>query len=355
MTTPKATESVAGHNPSPGVQYLTVSASEAGQRLDNFLQTKLKGAPKTLIYKIIRKGELRVNKGRKQAAYRLEAEDVVRVPPLKLDDPKDIKIPAPLIKKLEARILHEDDELIVINKPAGMAVHSGTGIDIGVIDILQAARPELEYLQLAHRLDRDTSGCLMLAKRRHYLRRLQDLLRDGEVDKHYQCLVVGHWNDAIRLKSNLSKGAIVGGERHVVSNPDGKFARTRFKPLEHRQIGKGQALTLLEARLDTGRTHQIRVQASEYGYPLVGDDKYGNREMNKLCKQHGLKRMFLHAQRLGFVCPETGERMEFAANLEPELREFLDGLGGAVRSARYVRSQEFKAKHKEQNQGKGRK
>ncbi|MBI5040064.1 MAG: 23S rRNA pseudouridine(955/2504/2580) synthase RluC [Gammaproteobacteria bacterium] len=309
---------------SPGVRMLDIGPEEAGQRIDNFLLRQLKGVPRSLIYRIVRSGEVRVNSGRIKAEYRLKAGDRVRVPPVRTAAP----VPqggggTGAGNRLEQRILYEDERLIVVDKPAGMAVHGGSGLSFGVIEALRAARPEAHSLELVHRLDRDTSGCLLIAKKRSELRMLHALLREGQVDKHYLALVRGRWNLGTRvIHAPLAKNQLRGGERIVTVDAEaGKAADSRFKPVEiHAQA------SLMEVALGTGRTHQIRVHAAHVGFPLAGDEKYGDADFNKQMREQGLRRLFLHAHSIGFTDPTSGRTIEVSAPLPADLREVLDRL-----------------------------
>ena len=292
-------------SPSTGVQLLDVPADYAGQRIDNFLRTQLKGAPKTLIYRILRKGEVRVNKGRIKPDYRLQAGDQIRVPPLRLSEPGE---PAPLAKglleRLEESIVHEDKALIVINKPAGIAVHGGSGLTGGVIEVFRQLRPEARDIELVHRLDRDTSGLLMIAKKRGMLRFLHEALRGDGVDKRYHALVRGHWPAAKKkINAPLLKNTLRSGERMVEVNDEGKEALTEFRVLRR----YGEFATLVEARPVTGRTHQIRVHARHAGHAIAGDPKYGDEDFSQEIRELGGKRLFLHSASLVIPLPEGGE------------------------------------------------
>ncbi|SEP26116.1 23S rRNA pseudouridine(955/2504/2580) synthase RluC [Pseudomonas sp. Snoq117.2] len=292
-------------SPSTGVQLLDVPADYAGQRIDNFLRTQLKGAPKTLIYRILRKGEVRVNKGRIKPDYRLQAGDQIRVPPLRLSEPGE---PAPLAKglleRLEESIVHEDKALIVINKPAGIAVHGGSGLTGGVIEVFRQLRPEARDIELVHRLDRDTSGLLMIAKKRSMLRFLHEALRGDGVNKRYHALVRGHWPAAKKkINAPLLKNTLRSGERMVEVNDEGKEALTEFRVLRR----YGEFATLVEARPVTGRTHQIRVHARHAGHAIAGDPKYGDEDFSQEIRELGGKRLFLHSASLVIPLPEGGE------------------------------------------------
>lgn len=295
-------------NPTPptsGVQLLEVAPELAGQRIDNFLRTQLKGVPKTLIYRILRKGEVRVNKGRIKPEYKLQAGDVVRVPPLRLSERDE---PAPLaqglLERLEAAIVYEDKALIVLNKPAGIAVHGGSGLNYGVIEAFRQLRPEAKDLELVHRLDRDTSGLLMMAKKRSMLRHLHEALRGDGVDKRYLALVRGSWpSSRKRVSAPLLKNNLRSGERMVEVDPEGKEALTEFRVVRR----FGDFATLVEASPITGRTHQIRVHAKHAGHPIAGDPKYGDEDFTREIRTLGGKRLFLHAHSLVVPLPEGGE------------------------------------------------
>jgi len=308
------------------VAHVRVGADEAGQRLDNFLIARLKGIPRTRIYRMLRKGEVRVNKGRSAASYRLCAGDMVRIPPVRRVAPgAKATVGAGAREFLDRSVLFEDDRLIVLDKPSGMAVHGGSGLSFGVIEALRAARPDAPYLELVHRLDRETSGCLMIAKRRSYLRSMHALLREGRVEKRYLALVRGHWDLGTRLlEDSLKTHHREGGERHVKLDEGGKTAASRFSPVQ-----LFRTASLVEVELLTGRTHQIRVQAAGVGHPLAGDDKYGDPEFNRRARAMGLRRMFLHAHSLGYEDPVNGEWRSFSTPLPDDLRAVLDTLESA--------------------------
>ena len=313
------------------VHYHDVSADEAGQRIDNFLLARLKGAPRSLVYKVPRKGEVRVNKGRVKPTYRLVAGDRVRIPPVRL--PAEELKPAPSVeacRRVEEAIIYEDNSLLALDKPAGLAVHGGSGISFGLIELLRAARPDAPFLELVHRLDRDTSGCILVAKKRSALRDLHRQLRDGEVEKRYLVLLKGRWELGSKtIDAPLATHHRSGGERTVKVAESGKPARTAFRPVDF-----FKEATLLEASLETGRTHQIRVHAAWAGHPVAGDPRYGDQEFNAWCKQRGLTRMFLHAHALGFARPNSGEPELVSAPLDPQLARLLDTLASEVASAR---------------------
>ncbi|HEY5717026.1 MAG TPA: 23S rRNA pseudouridine(955/2504/2580) synthase RluC [Motiliproteus sp.] len=313
--------------PPAAVQWVEVDSEQAGQRIDNFLITFLKGAPKTLVYRIIRKGEVRVNKGRIQASYRIQSGDLIRVPPIRLAESKALPVPsASLSERIESAVLYEDERLLIINKPSGLAVHGGSGVSLGLIEALRQIRPQAKFLELVHRLDRDTSGCVMVAKRRSALKALHDDLRQGRVNKIYHALVVGRWpKHKVQEDAPLKKNELKSGERVVRADADGKPSLTKFKVL--RNLGE---VTLIEARPVTGRTHQIRVHTQVAGYPIVGDPKYGDDQINKLMKGKGFDRLFLHAAQLEFNLPGSGERMTVVAPLDPRLVAAVDTLGKQV-------------------------
>ena len=302
---------------------VTVDENSDGQRLDNFLMRQLKSVPKTHVYRIIRSGEVRINKGRAQADTRVHIGDVVRLPPVRVSDKIAEKLENPAPAR-EFPILMEDDHLIAIDKPAGVAVHGGSGVSFGVIEQLRRARPQAKFLELVHRLDRETSGILLVAKKRSALTNLQDQFRERETGKTYLALVVGAWpaNKKV-LDKPLVKFLLPGkdgmdGERRVrvasKDDPDGMKSVTLVKVAK-----RSEKFTLLEVTIKTGRTHQIRVHLASEGFPIAGDDKYGDFEVNKTLQKQGLKRMFLHAWRLQFSHPATGERVELLAELPQEL------------------------------------
>lgn len=304
----------------PAVRMLTVDEAYAGQRLDNFLITALKGAPRTLVYRIVRTGEVRVNKGRVKPDYRVQAGDIIRVPPIRMSEEKPAARPTTSLQKLLAgRIVHDEDHLLVVNKPAGLAVHGGSGISIGLIEALRALRPDqTAQLELVHRLDRDTSGLIMVTGHRGLLRALHGQLRDGQMDKRYVALLSGRLSGAQhRVDAPLLKVESPNGEAVVRVSRDGKVAITIFTVLE-----RFADATLVEAHLLTGRTHQIRVHAQHLGHPLVGDDKYGRDEVNARFKAKGLSRLFLHARDLRLTLP-SGKKL--ALHADPDA-DFASGL-----------------------------
>ena len=306
----------------PVVQWLDISAEQAGQRIDNFLLRFLKGVPKSRIYRLLRKGEVRVNKGRIKPEYRLKSGDQVRIPPVRVSESEPASPSGQSVQKLADAILYEDERLLVLDKPAGMAVHGGSGLSYGVIEALRVLRPQAPYLELVHRLDRDTSGCLLIAKRRSELRMLHELLREGEVDKRYLLLVQGDWSRGPhRVDAALRKNLLRGGERMVRVDEDGKTALTHFHFLE-----SYAGASLMEAELKTGRTHQIRVHATHAGHPLAGDDKYGDTDFNRRMRSLGLKRLFLHAHAVAFEDNERHRNIHVSAPLSADLRKLIQQL-----------------------------
>lgn len=299
----------------PAVRLLTIDQESAGQRVDNFLLRVCKGVPKSHIYKAIRGGEVRVNKGRVQADYRLESGDLVRVPPLRLPAPDEKRRVPPAVFP----VVYEDDAMLVIDKPSGVAVHGGSGVSFGVIEQLRAARSEARLLELAHRLDRETSGLLIIAKQRKALVALHDMFRESAGRKIYQALVVGDWvNDRQHIRKPLLKWLTADGERRVRVDAQGKAAHTIVTLLK--RFGR---YSLVEAELRTGRTHQIRVHLASCGHPIVGDDKYGPDEVREHFSALGFKRMFLHAGRLEIPHPLSREPMVFEAPLPPDCARIL--------------------------------
>jgi 23S rRNA pseudouridine955/2504/2580 synthase len=310
------------------VQHFEVSEEEAGQRLDNYVQRRLGAAvPRSRIYRVIRKGEVRVNGRRAGPELRLQRHDRIRIPPVRLAPPSSTGRPsADLAARIEQAIVHEDENLLVLNKPAGIAVHGGSGVSFGVIEALRAARPD-ESIELVHRLDRDTSGCLLIARRASALRELHALMRENAFEKRYLVLVKGKWNlGAKRIDVPLRTDTRVRGERTVAASASGKAAVSEFRPVQF----FGRMATLMEVTLHTGRTHQIRVHAVHAGHPVAGDDKYGDAAFNETLRGLGLKRMFLHAHSLSFSWQRGGE---FSINtpLPAELSALIDEL--AARSS----------------------
>ncbi len=312
------------------VQFVTVDSESSGQRIDNFLVTHLKRLPKSRVYRLLRKGEVRVNKGRIKPEYKLQAGDIIRIPPVFLPH-ESAAVPAGegLKALLESRILFEDDRLLVINKPSGLAVHGGSGINLGLIEVLRQMRPQLKSLELVHRLDRETSGCLLVAKRKSMLRYLQNHFREGVkgIQKTYLALVNGAWSKRkVQVSAPLKKNELQGGERMVRVDIEGKASLTEFSIVD-----SFKDFTLVSAEPVTGRTHQIRVHALSVGHSLAGDAKYGDEEVNRNLRKLGLKRLFLHAAKLSFILPpregqSEGERLTIEAPLDEELAGVLRRL-----------------------------
>lgn len=313
------------NRPAVSAQFVTITEEEAGQRIDNYLLRVCKGVPKSHIYRILRSGEVRVNKGRIDQMYRLEAGDMVRIPPVRVAERQAGNAPVP---GAEFDIVHEDSHLLVIDKPAGVAVHGGSGVSYGVIEQLRASRPDAKFLELVHRLDRETSGLLLLAKKRSALTNLHEQIRDGKTDKRYLTLVSGDWrNPRQHVRLPLHKFTTPDGERRVVVQAGGMESHTVFNLLR-----KWQDFALLEAELKTGRTHQIRVHLASSGFPIAGDEKYGdfalNKQLQKATDTRGaLRRMFLHAYQITFQHPETGKAMTLQAPLPADCERFLVSLG----------------------------
>ena len=300
----------------PAVSHTRVDEGSAGQRIDNFLVRVCKGVPKSHIYRILRSGEVRVNSRRVDQTYRLLEGDEVRIPPIRLAE-KEAVAPVPMGKPFD--IVFEDEALLVLDKPSGLAVHGGSGVSFGVIEQLRRQRPEAKFLELVHRLDRETSGLLIVAKKRSALTVLHDMMRDGKVQKRYLTMVAGRWlNPLQHIKQPLLKYLIDNGERRVSVNREGKPAHSIV-----RLVKRWRDFSLVEVELKTGRTHQIRVHLSHAGFPLCGDDKYGDFALNKQLEKEGLKRMFLHAAKLAFRHPLTDQAIELFAPLPAELENFV--------------------------------
>ena len=308
----------------PTVNFVTIDDDANGQRIDNFLLRILKKVPKTRVYRIIRKGEVRVNKKRVSADYRLQLHDVVRIPPVRIPEQSPVQRPPErLIEQLEKSILYENDQLIILDKPSGLAVHGGSSLSFGLIETLRQMRPENKSLELAHRLDRDTSGCLVVTKRRSMLRHFHNQLQQKEkVEKLYHALVVGKWPARKEIvNAPLMKNALRSGERMVQVHMDGKQSRTSYRVLKRLHNN----MTLIEAYPITGRTHQIRVHCLHAGHPIAGDEKYGRDDDNKNQKQFGLNRLFLHAFSIKFELPD-GTSLKTTAPLPQELESVLSYL-----------------------------
>jgi 23S rRNA pseudouridine955/2504/2580 synthase len=295
---------------------LEVGEESAAQRIDNFLLRRLKGVPKSHVYRVLRSGQVRVNSGRVKPDYRLRAGDRVRLPPVRVAAAPAKPSPRPLALP----VVYEDPALLILDKPSGIAVHGGSGVSYGVIESLRAERPQAKVLELAHRLDRDTSGLLIVAKKRSALVELHRMLRGGEVRKLYAALVQGRWSGGAReIRAPLHKFVTAGGERRVAVHDGGQSAATRVRP-----IAEGEACSLLELELLTGRTHQIRVHLAHAGHPVLGDDKYGDFALNRALAKEGVTRLMLHARRLSFLHPLTGARLELEAPLPPAMRHYAE-------------------------------
>ena len=305
------------------VTWTEIDEGSCEQRIDNFLCKYLKGVPKSHIYRILRSGEVRVNKKRVDQTYRLKLGDQVRIPPVRVaGQPEREYVPA-----LEFPVIYEDDALLAINKPAGVAVHGGSGVSFGVIEQLRSARPHAKFLELVHRLDRETSGVLLLAKKRSALTAMHEIMREGNSDKRYYTLVLGQWKNVKQhVKLPLHKFNTPQGEKRVMVREDGQASHTIFTLVKNWPESSLPAFSLLEAQLKTGRTHQIRVHLSHLGFPIAGDDKYGDFACNKELMKKGLKRMFLHAHSIAFNHPLTGAPLQLTAPLPGELQAFIDKL-----------------------------
>lgn len=305
------------------VQFVTIDDNHAGQRIDNFLVTFLKGVPKSRVYRILRKGEVRVNKKRIKPVYRLNDGDIVRIPPIRMEEEKELpNAKLEKVASLEQHIIYEDKYLIVMNKPSGIAVHGGSGLKFGLIEGLRALRPDAKSLELVHRLDRDTSGCILIAKRRSTLRSLHEQLREKTVEKNYLALVKGQWSKEDKaVNAPLLKNTLASGERIVRVNPEGKDSYTKFKIVQ-----RFEDCTLVQASPVTGRTHQIRVHTLHAGHPIAGDDKYGDKAFDKAMKAHGLNRLFLHSASVRFFHPNEETTMFFEAPFDDALKNTIAGL-----------------------------
>ncbi|MEL4424522.1 23S rRNA pseudouridine(955/2504/2580) synthase RluC [Shewanella indica] len=312
-------------SPNQQVRLVTIDEDNVGQRIDNFLLSKLKGVPKSMIYRIVRKGEVRVNKKRIKPEYKLAEGDLVRIPPVRVSEDNYRTAPSAnleRVSRLEDRILFEDKHILVLNKPAGIAVHGGSGVDYGVIEALRSLRPQQKFLELVHRLDKDTSGVLLVAKKRSALKHLHDQLRHKQMQKDYQALVRGEWQKHDKVvKAPLLKLTLKSGERIVRVNTEGKASETRFKILQ-----RYDGATLVQASPVTGRTHQIRVHCQYAGHPIACDEKYSEQKFDDSMRALGLNRLFLHAAQLKFTHPDTETEMTVQAPLDPVLLELLDKL-----------------------------
>ena len=309
------------HSNVPKVQLVEITENHEDQRLDNFLLARLKGVPKSRIYRIVRKGEVRVNKGRVDVGYKLVIGDIVRIPPIRVSEKTpETFIAYNLQTLLNDGVLYEDDGFMIINKPAGFSVHGGSGVNAGIIEGLRLIRPNAPFLELVHRLDKDTSGCLIIAKKRSALRQLHELFRTDHIHKTYTALLAGQWARKKQIvDAPLQKNVSQGGERMVVISRAGKEAETLFRRLQ-----LFREATLVEATPKTGRTHQIRVHAASLGHPIVGDERYGLDEINRAFRARGYKRMFLHATTLAFQHPVTGQPLSVSAPLPESLQRLLN-------------------------------
>lgn len=306
----------------PGARYREVDSEHDGQRLDNFLLASLKGVPRSHVYRLIRSGQVRVNSSRSNPKQRLAVGDRVRIPPVR-QRPAAEPADAAGLEWLRARIVYEDARLLVIDKPAGMAVHGGSNVNLGCIEALRSLRPDLKTLELAHRLDRATSGCLLVAKRRSALRALHALLRDGGIEKRYLALLVGQWQHGnVEVDAALTTRRAIGDFHVRVDEEGGKPARSRFRLLEH----YGRLASYVEVQIDTGRTHQIRVHAAHLGHPIAGDERYGSGEANRSFADRGLKRMFLHAHSVAFEWPDGSGELAVSVPLPGDLAAVLQSL-----------------------------
>lgn len=329
-------------SPRSAVRQVEASAEDAGLRLDKYVAKALPQVPLSHVFRLIRKGEVRVNGKRAAGSQRLLAGDIVRLPPVRTEprvaladgSPAPRRVPPRLVEEMRAAVIHRDAALLVINKPSGVAVHGGSGVSFGVIEALRAAYPD-EHLELVHRLDRDTSGCLLVARKASALRTLHALLREHAFEKRYLALLVGKWElGKKRIDSALRTDLRIGGERTVRVQAGGKSAISDFRPVQF----FGRTASLVEVSIRTGRTHQIRVHAAHAGHPVAGDEKYGAAEANEALEAYGLRRMFLHASSVSFVWPQSGVEFSVNAPLPPDLAAVIDRLGAApVRGRRAPR------------------
>lgn len=330
----------AGNN---SVTHLVIGEEEQGQRLDNFLIRVCKGVPKSHLYRILRSGEVRVNSGRVAATYRLRTGDKLRIPPIRLAERPQNEVDEAAKQRVDLPIIYEDEAMLVVDKPEGIAVHGGSGVSFGVIEALRRQRPQAKFLELAHRLDRETSGILLVGKKRLALTALHDMFREhgAGADKRYLVLVKGRWmNPTQHVKLPLHKYLTEGGERRVSVNSEGKAAHTVF-----RLLARWPEMSLLEAQLKTGRTHQIRVHLAHLGFPILGDEKYGDFTLNRNLKRDGLKRMALHAWRMAFRHPLSAAPLEFIAPLPESMGNYMVAVDAE-------KAREFSVDHLEQILGK---
>jgi len=307
----------------PKTVILSISEERAGQRIDNFLISQLKGVPKSRIYRLLRKGEVRVNKGRIKADYRLQVGDSVRIPPVRMAPPKDAGVPSDqVIKRISESVIYEDDALMIINKPSGLAVHGGSGLSYGVIEALRVIYPNAKSLELVHRLDKHTSGCLLIAKKRSVLRQLHELFRHNQIQKRYIALLKGQWQGGKQqVDAPLLKNTLRSGERMVIVDPEGKSALSFFRP-----ISVYSDASLVEIEIRSGRTHQIRVHGAHIGFPIAGDEKYGHNGFNQMMKSRGLHRLFLHAKSLEFKLPGADQSINVVSPMSDALTTVLHSL-----------------------------
>ncbi|MDQ7988147.1 MAG: RluA family pseudouridine synthase [Candidatus Dactylopiibacterium sp.] len=304
---------------SASVRRVCVAEEDAGQRIDNYLLRECKGVPRSHIYRVLRSGEVRVNGGRISQTYRLAVGDEVRIPPIRVAERAVVDVPLVAAARHDLPIVFEDDALLVIDKPAGLAVHGGSGLSFGLIELLRQQRPQAKFLELAHRLDRETSGLLIVGKKRAALNAIQDGMRQGGLEKRYLTMVAGAWRNPLQhIRAPLYKYLTPEGERRVMVREDGKPSHSIV-----RLVARWERFSLVEVELKTGRTHQIRVHLASQGFPLLGDDKYGDFPLNKVLAREGLARMFLHAAQLAFTHPVSGERIRLEAPLPPELAAFV--------------------------------
>ena len=303
------------------VKFITASSEDAGQRVDNFLMRHYRNVPKTLIYRIIRKGEVRVNKGRVKQTTRIQEGDLIRIPPIRTPEKMEVKIPAGQLERMEQAILYEDADLMVINKPSGVAVHGGSGVQFGLIEVMRELRPLAKRMELVHRLDRETSGCILLAKKASILKALHEQIREDKMVKEYLALLSAHWpKGKQKIDLPLLKNTLQSGERMVVIDQSGKPSVSFFKVKQH-----FKEVDLVTVRLKTGRTHQIRVHAQSQGCSIVGDDKYGDKSVNKSFAKLGMRRLALHAQFLTFTHPGK-EGDQAVIKIEAPLHQDFEGI-----------------------------
>ena len=309
------------------VSLITINEDQAGQRIDNFLVKHLKGVPKSHVYRLLRSGQVRVNSGRKKPHYKLQAGDILRVPPVRISENEDAQVPDSVLQTLKKSILFENDDIIAINKPSGIAVHKGSGLHFGVIEAFRQIYPE-QTLELVHRLDRETSGCLLLAKNRQILAQLHELLRHEKIvriEKTYLALLHGHWREGKQtVDASISKTKR-SGEHMMQTDDEGDSAISHFEPLEIFELPDNKYCSLMKINIETGRTHQIRVHAKHFGFPIIGDSKYGDKMVNQQFRKLGLKRLFLHAQQLYLPLADP-------IRLEAPLTDDLEALLQKLRS-----------------------